>query len=466
MTKNKDLNSVWKKIQGDLQVQLDAGQYMMLVASGDLMDYENEGEKIKLRLGVASEWHIGMIKRRWGKQIEEAGKRVLGKKCELEFKIREIKPTKEKKLGPLFEEDVRSLAGESSKSRYRGAVRRLRLRPELTFENFAVSSSNEMAHAAAMAVAENPGEAYQLLFLYGGVGVGKTHLMQSVAHKLLQKNPEEKICLVPAEEFMNELINSIRKKETMNFKNKYRTVKALLIDDVQFIGGKVTVQEEFFHTFNAIQKEGGQIILTSDLLPGDIQGLEDRLRSRFEGGLTVDIQEPTFELRTAILLIKAKALGLELPMDIARLVAGKITETRRLEGVLRSILAWTHLRKKMIDPEAVKEILGEEFVQEEIRPIGKAVGPGEIIEATARFYELKPRQITGKKRQRKIVRGRHMTMFLLREDLKMNLEDVGNVLGGRDHTTIMHAVEKIEEACKRDEKLRGELELLRKQIYG
>lgn len=463
--KNKDLNSVWKKIQGDLQVQLDAGQYMMFVAQSDLMDYEDEDGKIKLCLGVGSEWHIGMIERRWGKQIEEAGERVFGKKCELEFKIREIKPTKEKELGPLFAEQATGNKQQAI-GEYEEAVRRLRLRPELTFENFAVSSSNEMAHAAAMAVAENPGEAYQLLFLYGGVGVGKTHLMQSVAHKLLQKNPEEKICLVPAEEFMNELIDSIRKKKTMSFKNKYRTVKALLIDDVQFIGGKNTVQEEFFHTFNAVQKEGGQIILTSDLLPGDIQGLEDRLRSRFEGGLTVDIQEPTFELRTAILLIKAKALGLELPMDVARLVAGKITETRRLEGVLRSILAWTHLRKKTISPEAVKEILGEEFVQEEIKPISKAVRPGEIIEAVARFYELKPRQITGKKRQKEIVRGRHMAMFLLREDLEINLEDVGNMLGGRDHTTIMHAVEKIGEACKRDEKIRGELELLRKQIYG
>jgi len=463
--KNKDLNSVWKKIQGDLQVQLDAGQYMMFVAQSDLMDYENKDGKVKLCLGVASEWHIGMIKRRWGRQIEEAGERVFGGKCELEFKVREIKPTKEKELGPLFAKQTTS-DKQQTICEYEEAVRRLRLRPELTFENFAVSSSNEMAHAAAMAVAENPGEAYQLLFLYGGVGVGKTHLMQSVAHKLLQKNPDEKICLVPAEEFMNELIDSIRKKRTMNFKNKYRTVKALLIDDVQFIGGKNTVQEEFFHTFNAIQKEGGQIILTSDLLPGDIQGLEDRLRSRFEGGLTVDIQEPSFELRTAILLIKAKALELELPMDVARLVAGKITETRRLEGVLRSILAWTHLRKKMINPEAVKEILGEEFVQEEIKPMSKVVRPGEIIEAVARFYELKPRQITGKKRQKNIVRGRHMVMFLLREDLKINLEDVGNMLGGRDHTTIMHAVEKIDEACKTDEKIRGELELLRKQIYG
>ena len=259
--------------------------------------------------------------------------------------------------GGLFSVNVEKIATEA----YEGSVYRTGLNAHFTFDNFAVSSSNEVAHAAAKAVAKQPGQMYHLLFIYGGVGVGKTHLMQAAGHEILRKNPDTRLVYCTGEEFTNEIIEAIRGRSTANFRQKYRKAKALLLDDVQFIGGKDTVQEEFFHTFNAINKEGGQVILTSDRLPREIVGLEDRLRSRFEGGLTVDVQEPTFELRAAILLIKAQQLKINLPIRVAQAIAANIVSVRGLEGFLLKINSEQLTRKEPLTEEFALALLGKNY---------------------------------------------------------------------------------------------------------
>jgi len=320
-----------------------------------------------------------------------------------------------------------------------------------------------MAHAAAMAVAQSPAKAYNPLFLYGGVGVGKTHLMQAIANAVLRKNRRAKIIYCMGEEFTNEIVNAIREKTTKEFKEKYRSARLLMVDDIQFIAGKTAVQEEFFHTFNAIWRVGGQIVLTSDRRPEEISKLEDRLRSRFEGGLIIDIQPPDFELRTAILLIKAQQKKIKLPMDIAQLIASNIISTRKLEGFLIRLMTEVETKKEPLTPELVKAILGQ--TNDMIAP-QKLVKPKEILSAVANFFDLRLAEITGPKRDKKIALARQIVMYLLRNDLKTSLMDIGRLLGDRDHTTVMYGVEKITQLLPTSEDLRVNIVGIRKKLYG
>ena len=347
---------------------------------------------------------------------------------------------------------------------YERAVERAKLRQDFVFDTFAVSGTNEMAYAAAQAVAKNPGQAYHLLFLYGGVGVGKTHLMQGVGHEVLKTDPDAKITYCTGEEFMNGLVEAIQRKTTTSFKQKFRSAKLFLVDDVQFIAGKDYVQDEFFHTFNAIAQGRGQIILTSDRGPEEITGLEDRLRSRFEGGLTIDIQKPDFELRTAILRIKAQARGVDLPMDVATLIAANIDSTRKLEGFLTSVIALSQVRQEPITPEMVTAQLGGKSEAENGER--KYVKPKEVVETVASYFNLRPAVLRGARRTKDLVWARHIAMYLLRIDLRVPLEEVGIHLGKRDHSTVMHAVEKIQANMQVSETLRTDVESVRKKLYG
>jgi len=358
--------------------------------------------------------------------------------------------------GPLFEKP-------EEKPEATEVIERLGLRGDFNFENFAVSPTNQMAHAAALAVSQSPGRAYNPLFLYGGVGVGKTHLMQAIGQTILTRNPRTKIIYCAGEEFTNDIVNAIREKRTKEFKQKYRSVRILLVDDIQFIAGKTAVQEEFFHTFNAIWRVGGQIVLTSDQRPDEISKLEDRLKSRFEGGLTIDIQPPDFELRTAILLIKAQQRGIKLPMDVAQLVAGNITSTRRLEGFLTRLMTEAQTKNIPITPELASALLGH------INDIGvpqKLIKPKEVISAVASYFNLKLFELVGPKRLKPIVVPRQISMYLLRTELKVPLMEIGRLLGGRDHTTIMHGVEKVTKLLPESEDLRVDIMGIKKKLYG
>jgi len=314
-----------------------------------------------------------------------------------------------------------------------------------SFENFAVSSSNQVAYAATQAVVNNPGTAYNPLFLYGGVGVGKTHLAQAIGKKILEKNGNKKIFFSPGDLFTNELIESIRERSTPRFRRKYRRLDLLVIDDVQFIAGKQTVQEEFFHTFNSVVSFGGQVVLTSDRPPAEIKNLEDRLRSRFFGGLTIDIQSPDFELRSAILLIKAGEKNIEIDIEAAKIIAENTTDTRALEGTLLSIYAKVLGKKEKIDLEAAKDFFSERKTNQV-----KKISPNDVIRSVCSYYNVKLSQIKGEGKENQIVLPRQLVMYVLRIYLKLRLTQVAFFLNKKDHTTVIHAVNKISRLLVKD----------------
>ncbi|MCS7093474.1 MAG: chromosomal replication initiator protein DnaA [Patescibacteria group bacterium] len=362
------------------------------------------------------------------KEIEEKISLVLKKKLQIEFII--ITSPKKTAVGvPLlsFEpplEDIFLRAG---------------LNKKFSFDNFAVSSTNQVAYAAAQAVVNNLGSAYNPLFLYGGVGVGKTHLAQAIGRQILERDRKKKVFFCPGEQFINELIESIREKTTQKFRKKYRSLDLLIVDDIQFLAGKVHVQEEFFHTFNSIISAGGQIVLTSDKPPALIKNLEDRLKSRFSGGLIIDIQPPDFELRSAILLIKAREKGINLDIEASKIIAERIKDTRALEGTLLSIYAKILGKKEVIDLEAVEEFFSSITDQEK----QKKDTPSQIIKAVANYYNLKVSQLKGPQRKENLALARQVAMYLLRKRLGLKLIEVAFELKRKDHTTVLHAEEKI-----------------------
>lgn len=340
-----------------------------------------------------------------------------------------------------------------------GAVaRRIGLRVDYTFETFAVSTTNEMAHAAATAVSNHPGDAYNPLFLYGGVGVGKTHLMHAIANNILQQNPNATIIYSTGEEFTNEIVSAIQTKKATQFKQKYRNAHMLLIDDVQFLAGKNTVQEEFFHTFNALAKQNSQIVLTSDRPPHEIPLLEDRLRSRFEAGLMIDIGQPSFELRTAILLVKAKASRLQIPIELAKTIASRVESARKIEGIITSIRSEVELKHRLISPELIDDILKNEV--EHKRPRIKAK-PADIIKTVSDHYRIKQTALKGKNRVKNLVTARHIAMYLMKKELSLPLVEIGQWFSGRDHTSVLHAVHKIEEELRTNEIIQQDVSALR-----
>ena len=357
-----------------------------------------------------------------------------------------------------------SLIGKSNQDVSLEAIQNANLNPRYTFDTFVVGANNNLAHAASLAVAESPGEIYNPLFIYGGVGLGKTHLMHSIAHFILKNNPKAKILYVTSEKFTNELIDAIRNKNnisTTEFREKYRNNDVLLIDDIQFIIGKESTQEEFFHTFNALYESKKQIIISSDKPPKEIETLEERLRSRFEWGLTVDIQSPDYETRMAILRKKEELEGYNIDNEVIKYIATNIkSNIRELEGALTKIVALSKLNKKEITIELAEEALKDLISPGEI----KTITPEYIVSMVAEQYEVSPEEIISQKRSRNIARPRQVVMYLCRNMLNIPLQEVGRALGGRDHTTIMHGVDKITEELKTDPSLQNTIDILKKKL--
>jgi chromosomal replication initiator protein len=364
-------------------------------------------------------------------QIKKSLEKLAGKEAEVVFVIGK----NEKSNGlttaepPLFAQHGLSKAVEG----------RHNLNPRLTFETFVVGSSNNFAYAAAQGVAKSPGTRHNPLFIYGGVGLGKTHLMHAIGHAVYQAHPEWEIMYLSAETFGSDLIASLQNKRVGAFKKKYRTPNVLLIDDVQFIAGKEYIQEEFFHTFNELYMSQRQIVLTSDRSPQEIQKLEERLSSRFMGGVMVDIQLPDFETRVAILNEKCNTLGVAVPPEAIAMIAERsATNIRELEGVFQVMLARAAGENGEITSELVREFFGAEKERRTRR-----VRPNKVISKTAQYYDYKTDELTGKSRKAPLVAARHMAMYLLYTELDVPYEQIGQMFGGRDHTTVMHAVEKI-----------------------
>ena len=338
------------------------------------------------------------------------------------------------------------------------------LNPKYTFDTFVVGGNNNFAHAASLAVAESPGEVYNPLFLYGGVGLGKTHLMHSIAHYIIENDDNSKVLYVTSEEFTNELIETIRNGNNTamsKFREKYRNIDVLLIDDIQFIIGKESTQEEFFHTFNSLHSAKKQIIISSDKPPKDMEILEERFRSRFEWGLIADITLPDYETRMAILHKNEEMNGYNISEDVIKYIATNIkSNIRELEGAFNKVMAGAKLEKKEVTLELAEQALKDIISPDE----KKVITPEYIISVVAEHYGVTPADLSGNKRNSKIVMPRQVSMYLCREIISTPLKNIGKALGNRDHTTVMHGIEKIENELQNDDNLKNTIDILKKKI--
>ena len=358
----------------------------------------------------------------------------------------------------LADEEQPAASAESDIS---DAIERPQLNPKYTFETFVVGNSNKLAHASSVAVAENPAGAYNPLFLYGGVGLGKTHLMHAIGHYMLRENPKIKLMYVTSENFTNELITAIQRNRGNEFREKFRKVDVLMVDDIQFIAGTTSTQEEFFHTFNELHSAGKQIILSSDKPPRNITTLEERLRSRFEWGLIADIQKPDYETRVAILRKKAEAEHIDVDSDIISFIAEKVDSSiRELEGSLTRVVAYSSLSGKPINMDTAQEALIN------ILPIRdpRSITPELITQVVADYYGIAPDELRSSRRSRAIALPRQIAMFLTRDMTDMSLPRIGDAFGGRDHTTVMHACDKIVQLSQTDNSLSRAINDIKKAI--
>ena len=410
-----------------------------------------------LTIIVPEQTFLTFVKRKYGLPLMVTVSEFLGVECKIDFQLKDtVEEDSPAKQPQLIEKNMNVVSPQ--------VIQSANLNPKYTFDTFVVGSNNNLAHAAALAVAESPGEIYNPLFIYGGVGLGKTHLMHAIAHFILKNTPDAKILYVTSETFTNELIDAIRNKNnttTTEFREKYRNNDVLLIDDIQFIIGKESTQEEFFHTFNTLYESKKQIIISSDKPPKEIETLEARLRSRFEWGLTVDIQSPEYETRMAILRKKEELEGYNIDNEVITYIATNIkSNIRELEGALTKVMAYSRLNKCEINLK-----MAEEALKDIISPgAQREVTPELIIQIVAEHFGLTPQDIASQKRTKEIVYPRQIAMYLCRDMLATPLQTIGSFLGGRDHTTIIHGADKISSDLKKDETLKNTIEILKKKI--
>jgi len=452
-----DKKTLWADVLASIRVSVSPAIFSTWFSQTHLASLTRMKERFVTEIGCNSAFIKNTIEARYFGLIQDTLTKSLSTPCDLSFivKANPIRTSPDQETAtPLFTES------KNETENFLNTLSRAKIRPGYSFENFAVSSANQMAHAAAEAVAQHPGTAYNPLFIWGGVGVGKTHLMLAVGSAAIRKNQDLKILFCTGESFTNDIIEGIRNKTTPTFRNKYRKLTLLLIDDIQFIAGKDTAQEEFFHTFNAVVSSGGQIILTSDRPPGEIARFEERLKSRFEAGLIVDIAPPDFELRCAITQIKARERGLPLAMEQAQMIAANLDSARKIEGALIKLMTLIGPKRAEITNEQIESILGKG-----IETNGKVVkkSPAEITEAICQYYRIGKRSLLGDSRTRPLARPRQVLMYLLRTELGLPLEETGRLVG-RDHTTVMHAVEKITQLAMTDVQIREDISKLKMGI--
>lgn len=456
-----DWEKIWHSAMAEWQISSSKAFYESCLKKAFIANKETTSHGVEVTLGIPNYFFIEEIKRKKiDATIEETLNRVVGKQVKVEY-IMASKPdtTDYTKDTPLFANlDTQSVDHDL----FLHELQKYHIKPESNLENYAVASSNEMAYAAAKAVANRPGAAYNPLFLYGGVGVGKTHLMQGIAQEILKKNLSTRIIYCTGEEFTNAIIEAIQKKNTANFRSKYRTVKLLLIDDIQFIAGKNSVQEEFFHTFNAVTASGGQIIMTSDKPPKEIDSLEDRLRSRFEGGLTIDIGDPNFELRCAILMIKASQMNITLTIDVAQVIADYEADTRALVGKLVTLITTAEDRKTALTKEFALETLNKlPATKRQTQPLN----PQKVISYVSDFFNQPTQAVLGTSRIKTLTLPRHIAMYILKEDLHLNYKVIGQTFSGRDHTSVLHAIKKVNQLIKTDRQIKQDLTQIRADLH-
>jgi chromosomal replication initiator protein len=439
------MNELWKQILAELQIEVSQPRFVAFFKSTQLISLENGIATI----GTPNTMTADLLEKNYYALIKNVLEKKTGDKISLIFTINKPLETKAKDEGPLFSE--RPVAASKN--------RPPRIKQDYTFDTLAVSDSNQLAYTASYAVATEPGGKYNPLFLYGSVGVGKTHLMHAIANTVFDNNNDATIVYLSTEEFTNEMVEAIQTKSTAKLRRRFRNIDLLLLDDIQFLSGKEKVQEELFHTFNTLVDNKSQVIFSSDRPPSEIKKIEARLASRFESGLTIDIEPPDLELRTAILLIKSQKHGLDLSSELAQRAAAKITEPRALEGFLLKLSTVLNMSGATeITTALIDKCLGN---IKETRP---TIHPDDVIRVVCEYYDIKPTQLKGTKRDASLVRARHICMYILKEDLRATLVDIGNLLGGRDHTTIMHGVGKIHLLQNSDPILKDSLSQIREQL--
>ncbi|MFO7918511.1 MAG: chromosomal replication initiator protein DnaA [Anaerolineae bacterium] len=446
-----DANQLWQTALGQLELQLDRPTYDTWIKDTEVISYEDDVLVIGVHSAYAKDW----LENRLYADIQHTVTNIANRTTSLRFIVQRNSRDKGSDLEPL-EKSALSPQRREPRGKENGMSR---VNPKYRFDNFIVGQSNRLAHAGCLAVAENPGLSYNPLFIYGGVGLGKTHLLHAIGNKGFKE--KKKVLYVSAETFTNGIINAIRDQTTDDFRAKYRTIDILLLDDVQFLINKERTQEEFFHTFNDLYHENRQIVLSSDRPPKAFVGLEERLRSRFEWGLTADIQPPDLETRMAIVVSKAEALNVTLPSEVVEFVAQQSqSNIRELEGSLNSVLALTRMMDYPINLETAEKALGHRSQPTRELTIDN------ILNTVAEYFNLRMDDLTGRRRTRAIAVPRQVGMYLARELTDLSFPKIGEKLGGRDHTTIMHGHDKIEELFDKDDELRQQVLDIKSKLYG
>jgi chromosomal replication initiator protein len=451
-----DYDKLWQTVLGEIEVGMSPANFQTWFKNTAIDDVnENKGVVI---VRVPNDFTREWLQKKYQKEIHKCLAKHLGKVVLVQYMVGAKKPAGVTAAQPTLIDKPNTALDIPERPEPKEG-----LNPRFTFDTFVVGENSKLCHAAAQSVAGQPGVNYNPLFIYGGVGLGKTHLLQAIGNEIITAKPKLKVTYVTSERFTNEMVEAIRKKDTRIFKDKYRKADCLLIDDVQFLAGKEQTQEEFFHTFNTLYNAGKQIVLTSDRPPKAIPALEGRLRSRFECGMIADISVPSYETRLAILQTKLAGLKKELGQDILEYIA-KLAKNnvRELEGSLTRVLAYADLNNTTPTLEDAKNLLGGIMTG----PGKKVVKPSEIIRAVAAHFNLKREDLCGRKRNREIVIPRQILVYLLREELDMPYTQIGREVGGRDHTTVIHDFNKIRGVILKNEELDGEITQIKNRLYA
>ncbi len=454
---------LWQVVLGEIELSISKANFGTWFKNTAILSNEKGCVIIGVPNGFAKEWlenkyntHILKALRNFQQDIKEM-------RCSI-YSFQELAPSAVKSIDIGKPAKNRMMTADPAVSQYFDQINReCNLNPRYLFENFIIGENNELARAACYAVSQNPGQVYNPLFIYGGVGLGKTHLLQSIGNESIKKNPQVKAKYTTLERFANELVDSIKNQTVSQFKNDYQKIDLLIIDDVQFLSGKEKTQNEFFHIFNSLYQLGKQIVLSSDRPPKAISTIEERLRSRFEGGMIADIGKPDLETRMAILKAKAAEKNLFIEDEAVKFIAENIKNNiRELEGALNRIAALCEFNKEEPTLNFVRHALSE------IISSGKKKGvrPSHIIEAVSEFYGIENSKLVSKGRTKEMACARQVAMYLLRSELNASYSDIGERFGGRDHTTALHAIEKISREAEENEKLKNDLEAIRDKVYN
>jgi chromosomal replication initiator protein len=435
----------WQAAQGQLQLEMPKAAYDTWVRDAEFISYEDGSFILGVHNAYARDWLESRLTSTVGRTLTGIMNRTVQVRFIVWQNVERIELNERTHSPQEHQNDVLTEDNQTLNSRY-------------TFSNFVVGASNRLAHAASMAVAENPALAYNPLFLYGGVGLGKTHLLHAIGNLSTQRGLS--ILYVSSEEFTNDLIGAIRAHTTQAFRERYRRIDVLLIDDIQFIAGKESTQEEFFHTFNTLHGQNKQIVISSDRPPKALVTLEERLRSRFEWGLSADVQPPDYETRTAILRSKAERGGRHIPVEIIEVIARKVqSNIRELEGALTRVVAFVDLSGLPLTPQLVESALAD------LLPRRSKVEPDQVVRFVADAFGVTMERMLGRERTREVALPRQIAMYLLREEINISLPQIGSALGGRDHTTIMYGCEKIADLLERDDRLRRRVFEIREHLF-